>query len=94
MTKQVLLKPLLSEKSLAQQALDRYTFFVEQNCKKSMVKASVEDVFKVKVLKVWFKKKPGENKKTGKKKLTKKTADRKIAVVQLEKGQKIEALSH
>lgn len=48
----IIIKPILSEKSYAGIPNKKYTFVVDRRADKSMIKAAVEEVFGVKVEKV------------------------------------------
>lgn len=45
----IIIKPVITEKTMNQMADRQYTFMVHTNANKSMVKRAVEDIFKVKV---------------------------------------------
>ena len=49
---QVVLRPVITEKSMAQTAQHKYTFAVEGTANKMQIKAAVEELFKVTVLDV------------------------------------------
>ena len=87
---QVLLKPVITEKSLAQAAQGRYTFFVHPQASKGQIKQAVQQFFKVDVVKVRTINLQGKRRRVGRyRTLTKKLPDRKKAIVQLKPGQKI-----
>jgi large subunit ribosomal protein L23 len=48
----IILSPVVSEKSYAGVQNKRYSFFVDIRAKKSEIKKAIEDIFKVKVLKI------------------------------------------
>ena len=85
---EVLIAPVVSEKSYGQIAQNRYTFKVHQDAHKTQVRQAVEELFDVKVLKVAIIKVQAKPKRRG--------AIRGIrpgwkkAVVQLKPGDKIE----
>ncbi len=85
---EVLIAPVVSEKSYGQIAQNRYTFKVHQDAHKTQVRQAVEELFDVKVLKVAIIKVQAKPKRRG--------AIRGIrpgwkkAVVQLKAGDKIE----
>jgi large subunit ribosomal protein L23 len=72
--KNVLKKPVVTEKSTQQTALGRYTFLVAKQATKGQIAKAVADYFKVDVKRVW----------------TKVIKDQKRAIVQLAEGQKID----
>jgi large subunit ribosomal protein L23 len=85
---EVLIAPVVSEKSYGQIAQNRYTFKVHQDAHKTQVRQAVEELFDVKVLKVAIIKVQAKPKRRG--------AIRGIrpgwkkAVVQLKQGDSIE----
>jgi len=48
----IILSPVVSEKSYAGVQNKRYSFFVDIRAEKSEIKRAIEDIFKVKVLKI------------------------------------------
>ncbi|MBM3209072.1 50S ribosomal protein L23 [Candidatus Shapirobacteria bacterium] len=88
--KDVIKKPLVSEKSLNRTAFSEYTFWVEPRAKKEEIKKAVEDFFDVKVLGVKTVNLSGKKRRVGKKRLSITTPDRKKAIVKLAPEQKIE----
>ena len=48
----MIIKPLITEKTLKETALNRYTFIVEPSASKGQIKATVEALFKVNVINV------------------------------------------
>ena len=85
-----IIAPIISEKSMNDAGLGKFTFKVERNANKAMVKKEVEAKFKVNVTKVSTMVVKGKSKKTGKRRVETKTADWKKALVVLKKGQKID----
>jgi large subunit ribosomal protein L23 len=86
-----LLKPLLTEKTmLLAQKQGQFTFLVEKTATKDAVAQSVEDQFKVNVLKVTSGAVKGKTKRTGKRRLPQLGQDRKKMTVTLKAGQMIE----
>jgi large subunit ribosomal protein L23 len=84
----VLLKPVVSEKSYGLLDENKYTFIVRPDANKTQIKIAVEQVFNVKVTAVNTLNRPGKRKRTktgwGKRK------DTKRAVVSLAPGDRIE----
>lgn len=85
---QILISPLITEKSLSQISVGKYVFEVDKKANKATVAEAIEDLYKVNVTKVTI-----VNVK-GKRKLIRgrypsKQKDIKKAVVTLKKGQKI-----
>ena len=78
----VILKPVVTEKSMAAMAEKKYTFLVHPEANKSMIKEAVEKMFAgTKVAKVNTMNCEGKNRRRGM--TTGKTAKRKKAIVQL-----------
>lgn len=82
----IIKRPILSEKSYADIQNKRYTFEVDKNATKTQIKAAVEEIFKVKVLKVNTANIQGKIKRQGRHEG--RTASYKKAVVQLTSGSK------
>jgi large subunit ribosomal protein L23 len=84
----VLLKPVISEKSYGLLDEGKYTFIVRTDANKTQIKQAVEAVFRVKVTAV------NTNNRTGKRKRTRhgwgKRSDTKRAVVSLAEGDRID----
>lgn len=89
MSKKIIIKPLLTEKtSTATEKHNRYAFWVDVDSNKNQIKTTVEKLFNVKVLNVKTQVAPGKIKRLGAK--AKKLSSRKKAFVQIAEGQKIE----
>lgn len=86
----MLLKPLITEKSLAGTAAHHYNFVVELMDRKTDIKKMVEKTFNVNVLSVRTAIVPGKSYRTGKRGLRATAADRKKAIVTIKPDQKIE----
>ena len=88
-TSHTILQALLrTEKGVRQQIADKYFFSVQKNANKIQIKKAVEDVYKVKVMKVNTQMAPGKLKRV--RTQLGKTPDWKKAVVTLKEGQKID----
>ena len=85
---QVLIRPVVSEKSYEQIAQNQYTFKVHQDAHKTQIRQAVEELFEVKVERVNIVKVQPKPKRRGLIKGTKQGW--KKAVVQLRKGDSIE----
>ena len=85
---QILLRPVVSEKSYHQITENRYTFKVHKDAHKTQVRQAVEELFEVKVVAVNIVKMPSKPKWRGMIKGTK--PGWKKAIVQLKAGDKIE----
>lgn len=85
---QIIVKPLMTEKTSRDQQLGKYWFVVAPEATKVAIRQAVEKIFKVKVSKVNVANLGGKRKRWGKK--MGKTPDRRRAVVTLAPGEKIE----
>ena len=85
---QILIKPVVSEKSYNQITENRYTFRVHPDAHKTQVRQAVEELFEVKVVAVNIVKMPPKPKRRGMIKGTK--PGWKKAIVELKAGDKIE----
>jgi large subunit ribosomal protein L23 len=90
-SKEILLKPVVSEKSyeLANSS-NQYTFFVSTDVNKIEIKKAVEKKYKVKVTNVNTVVKPGKEYRDWKTNKHYRKNDRKKTVVTLKKGDKID----
>ena len=88
----VILAPLITEKSMAGTVAAQYTFEVHPQATKTQIKHAVEEIFKVHVLKVNTTNVGGKNKNFARRgrRTSGKTPDWKKAVVTLKSGEKIE----
>lgn len=84
----VLIKPVVTEKSMGLMEENKYTFFVDKNANKIEIKYAVEQIFKVKVEDVKTLNVKGKMKRVGK--FVGKTPDRKKAIVTLKEGNTIQ----
>jgi large subunit ribosomal protein L23 len=85
---QILLRPVVSEKSYHQITENRYTFRVHPDAHKTQVRQAVEELFDVKVVGVNIVKMPAKPKRRGMIKGSK--PGWKKAIVELKAGDKIE----
>ena len=89
---QVVLRPVISEKSMDETQRGKYTFRVHNDANKLMVKAAIEELFKVSVVEVHVTntkaKEKSRNRRRGR--VEGWTSPWKKAVVTLASGQKIE----
>lgn len=84
----VLIKPLVSEKSIALMEENKYSFMVNRDSNKVEIKHAVQELFKVTVLNVTTMNIKGKKKRMGR--FEGKKPDRKKAIVTLKPGDKIE----
>jgi large subunit ribosomal protein L23 len=87
----VLKRPVISEKSVGLVEENKYSFWVDTAANKIEIKAAVEKMFKVKVVDVKTMNVEGKMKRVGKS--TGKTANRKKAIVTLGAGDRIEGFA-
>lgn len=84
----VLVRPIITEKSMQQAALNRYTFEVHPRANKIQIRNAVEGIFGVKVTKVTTNRTPGKLRRRGRH--SGYTSEKKKATVTLKEGQQIE----
>lgn len=85
-----LIKPIISEKSLDRAARGFYTFAVDIDANKGVIKKAIENQWKVNVISVKTLIRKGAIKRTGRKKIKTETSRSKYAIAQLKPDQKIE----
>lgn len=88
--KKVIIKPIITEKSIASANTGKFTFKVDKAAGKNTIKNAVEDTFKVKVKDVFTSVVKGKTKRVGVRKTELKESPWKKAIVLLEEGQKID----
>ncbi len=85
--REILKRPVVSEKSMAMMEENKYTFLVDPKANKIEIKKAVEEIFKVHVIDVRTLHVKGKLKRQGK--YSGYTSDKKKAVVTLRAGDKI-----
>ncbi|NCO44298.1 50S ribosomal protein L23, partial [Candidatus Berkelbacteria bacterium] len=83
----MILKPLISEKSMSHTSLGIYTFIIDSSMSKPEIAKQIHELFKVDVLSVRILNRKGKLKKY--KKTSGKRSDRRIAMVHIDPKQKI-----
>lgn len=83
----IIIKPVVTEKSMNLLADNKYTFVVDKKSNKTEIKNAIEDIFKVKVDKVSTLIVKGKPKRMGR--FAGRTSDKKKAIVTLKEGHKI-----
>lgn len=83
----IIIKPVVTEKSMDLLADNKYTFIVDRKANKTEIKNAIEGIFKVKVDKVTTMIVKGKVKRMGR--FEGKTPNRKKAIVTLKPGHKI-----
>jgi large subunit ribosomal protein L23 len=86
----VILKPVVSEKSYALLDTNAYTFIVHPDANKIEIRQAVESIFNVKVAKVNTLNRPGKRRRNRKSFTYGKRADTKRAVITLVEGDRID----
>ena len=86
----MLIKPIISEKSLAESGKKKYTFKVVKLMNKTQIKAEVEKTFGVKVLGVQTITLPGKTYRSGRKWIIRRRADWKKAIVTIDPAKQID----
>jgi large subunit ribosomal protein L23 len=79
----IIIRPIVTEKSLSLTAKGFYTFEVNKKSRKEDIKKTVEEQFKVKVLRVRTMIVKGKTKRAGRKRIEIKTSSWKKAVIKL-----------
>lgn len=87
-TRDILIKPIITEKSTAMMAEGKYTFQVPLKANKYQIRDAVEEVFQVKVASVSTMRMEGKTKRMGR--YVGKRSDWKKAIVTLKEGESIE----
>ncbi len=90
--KNLILKPVLSEKSFQLQQQGVYTFWVDVKATKPQIKQAIQEIFNVKVIKVNLAAKGSQTKYNWRHRHTYTTPRRKKAYVKIAPGQKIQLL--
>lgn len=83
----IIIKPVVTEKSMDLLADNKYTFIVDKKANKTEIRNAIENIFSVRVEKVYTVNVKSKPKRMGK--FEGKTTSRKKAIVALKPGQKI-----
>ncbi|MEK7186462.1 MAG: 50S ribosomal protein L23 [Patescibacteria group bacterium] len=86
---QVILAPIISEKSMNQAGKGKFTFRVEKTADKIQIRKEIEDKFKVNVLSVATSMVKGKKRRFGSRRAEVQLSGWKKATVKLKEGQKI-----
>ncbi len=84
--KDIILRPILTEKTTNLTKENFYSFEVNVKANKSQIKNAVEKIFNVKVLEIKTHIRKGKIKRTGRRMMSKKIANKKIAFIKLKEG--------
>jgi len=87
--RQIIIRPVVSEKSYALLDQGVYTFVVAPGTNKTEIRLAIEEIFGVQVVKVNTLNRPGKRKRNRKQPTFGKRADTKRAIVTLAEGQSI-----
>lgn len=87
---QILIKPIITEKSMREATIGRFTFEVNVDSNKAEISAAVATAFKVNPTSVQTVTIPARAKRVGKKRMELKSSKRKKAIVTLKTGEKID----
>lgn len=93
MNKIILVKPVITEKSMDRVRNQSYTFEVDKSANKHQIKEAVEKLFSVTVTSVRAMNRIGKEKRVGKTRRTSQMSNRRFALVKIGKDQTIEAFS-
>ncbi|OGD65452.1 50S ribosomal protein L23 [Candidatus Berkelbacteria bacterium RIFCSPHIGHO2_12_FULL_36_9] len=86
--KEIILKPVITEKSMSGTSMGRYAFKVKNNANKIEIKKVIKEVYKVDPISVNIINMKGKEKKW-RGRTSGKTSDWKKAIITIKKGQKI-----
>lgn len=93
LTKQVIIHPVITEKSLDRVRANQYTFEVMRGVNKYEIAHAIKEEYKVDVLQVRTVSRKGKLKQVGRRRQNKQTPARKFAIIKIKSGQKIEAFT-
>lgn len=88
---QVLVKPVITEKSIQDATVGKFTFIVPKDANKHVITTSVEKAFSVTVVAISTMRVKGKRQRVGKRRQEVAKPAYKKAIVTLQKGQKIAA---
>ncbi|MEN6325849.1 MAG: 50S ribosomal protein L23 [Syntrophomonas sp.] len=83
----IIIKPVVTEKSMGLLADSKYTFIVDKKANKTEIKNAIENIFEVKVEKVYTMNVKGKPKRMGR--FEGRKPNRKKAIISLKPGHKI-----
>ncbi len=91
MYQDIIKKPIISEKSMSEAALGKFTFKVAKNANKNQIRKEIEDKFKVDVVSVFTNIVKGKRRRQGVRRVESIGSSWKKAIVRLKPDQKIPA---
>ena len=86
----ILIKPVITEKSMDEAGRGRFTFVVAKDADKTQIRHAVEEHFKVNVISVQTITMKGRTRRVGKRRIETKMPALKKALVRLKEGQRID----
>ena len=86
----IIISPIISEKSMDDVSKTKFTFKVNKNASKNLIKKAIETRFKVNVVELKTLNMKGKTKRFGQRRIETKTSGFKKAVAVLKSGQKID----
>ena len=86
----IIIRPVITEKSMREASLGKFTFQVAKEADKTTIRKAVEEKFKVSVLSITTSVIKGKTRRFGKRMKEAVLSSWKKAVVELKKGQKID----
>lgn len=86
----IIIKPVITEKSLSDAQKGIFTFVVSKEAAKPRIKKEIEDLFKVHVVRISTSVRKGKTKRVGKLRREVRRPSVKIAFVQLKESEKID----
>src|SRR5438128_403026 len=88
-TQSIIIKPIISEKSMREAGAGKYTFAVAKHADKTTIKTAINTTFNVNVVAIATSVVKGRKKRTGKQRREVKASEWKRAIVTVKKGEKI-----
>ena len=86
----IIIRPIITEKSLADAAKNVYSFVVNEKANKMEIKRAIETLFKVNILAIHTKIRKGKTRNSGKKRIKISITPIKQAIVRTKPDQKID----
>ncbi len=86
----IIIKPLLTEKTLRLASQHLYTFLVDPSASKHQVKFALEQMYPVHVTRINISKRHVSARRTGSKRILGASSTRKVAVLQLKSGESLD----
>lgn len=90
MNQRIIIRPIITEKSMQEAAGNRYAFAVNPLATKGQIKSVIQETYGVEVISVKTAKVPGKRRRVGRKRREQKKPDGKKAYIELKSGQTID----